>query len=199
MKKSDEKRQLILETAYRLFSANGFEKTSMSEVTAQVGGSKATIYNYFPSKEELFVECMFGVAEGYLEGIFSHLHNPTAALAKALQRFGEDVLRLVCSPDMVAAQRLMIAEAGRSGIGRMFYEKIMSRQEQVAEFMAAAMSAGKLRKATPMLAAMQFRALLEAEILEPLLLCVDDEVPGERAIKQAATHAVDAFMRAYAP
>ena len=50
MKKRDTKRQAILDTAYRLFRAQGFDKTSVSEITAQVGGSKATIYSHFPSK-----------------------------------------------------------------------------------------------------------------------------------------------------
>ena len=56
--KSNIKRQAILETAYRLFRTQGFDKTSMTEITTQVGGSKATVYSHFPSKEELFVECM---------------------------------------------------------------------------------------------------------------------------------------------
>ena len=37
----------------------GYERTSMSEIAARLGGSKATLYSYFPSKEELF----FGVVQ----------------------------------------------------------------------------------------------------------------------------------------
>ena len=68
LKKSDSKRQAILDTAYRLFRTQGFDKTSVSEITAEVGGSKATIYNHFPSKEELFVECMLAAAKNYMAG-----------------------------------------------------------------------------------------------------------------------------------
>ena len=53
MKKRDAKRQAILDTAYRLFRTQGFDRTSVSQITAEVGGSKATIYSHFPSKEEL--------------------------------------------------------------------------------------------------------------------------------------------------
>ena len=73
MKKSDIKRQAILDTAYRLFRTQGFDKTSVSEITAEVGGSKATIYSHFPSKEELFVECMLAAAENYMAGTLKHL------------------------------------------------------------------------------------------------------------------------------
>ena len=38
MKKSDSKRQAILDTALRLFRTQGFDKTSVSEITAAVGG-----------------------------------------------------------------------------------------------------------------------------------------------------------------
>ncbi|CAG1012445.1 partial putative HTH-type transcriptional regulator YvdT, partial [Anaerolineales bacterium] len=57
-KKSDTKRQHILAVAAEAFQEYGFERTSMSEICARVGGSKATLYNYFSSKDELFFEVM---------------------------------------------------------------------------------------------------------------------------------------------
>ncbi len=50
----DEKREAILRIAYQAFLTDGYAATSMSEIARQVGGSKATLYNYFCSKEELF-------------------------------------------------------------------------------------------------------------------------------------------------
>jgi AcrR family transcriptional regulator len=199
MKKSDEKRQLILDTAYRLFCSKGYDGTSMSEVTAEVGGSKATIYNYFPSKEELFVECMFGVAENYLDGVFAPLLNPKASLPGALNKFGENVLRLLCDPEILASRRLTIAEGGRSGIGKMLYGKLLAKQAELATILTTFMDAGQLRNADPDLAAAQLRALLEAEVFEPLLLQALDTPPNDRALKKAAARAVDTFLRAYAP
>jgi AcrR family transcriptional regulator len=197
--KTDEKRQLIIDTAYRLFRANGFEKTSMSEITTQVGGSKATLYNYFSSKEELFVECMFDIAENYLEGIFSHLQDEAENLGTALQGFGEDMIRLMCTPDVVAIRRLMIAEAGRAGVGKLFYEKIHSRQEEIAAFIGNAMDTGKLRRGDARLASDQLRALLETEIFEQYILYVRTTAPDDAEITALAERAVDAFLRAYAP
>jgi len=48
VKKSDIKRRAILDTAYRLFRAQGFDKTSIAEITALVGGSKAQLANLSP-------------------------------------------------------------------------------------------------------------------------------------------------------
>ena len=50
----------------------------MSEITAEVGGSKATIYSHFPSKEELFVECMMAAAENYMAGTLRHFGESSA-------------------------------------------------------------------------------------------------------------------------
>ena len=52
--KTEERRQAIIEVAREAFTAQGFENTSMAEIASRVGGSKATLYNYFSSKEELF-------------------------------------------------------------------------------------------------------------------------------------------------
>jgi hypothetical protein len=41
--------------------------------------------------------------------------------------------------------------------------------------------------------------MLEAEMLEPLLLQVREDSPDDRETARAARRAVDAFLRAYAP
>ncbi|HEX5363591.1 MAG TPA: TetR/AcrR family transcriptional regulator C-terminal domain-containing protein, partial [Gallionella sp.] len=69
----------------------------------------------------------------------------------------------------------------------------------LATILTTFMDAGQLRKADPDLAAAQLRALLEAEVFEPLLLQALDTPPNDRALKKAAARAVDTFLRAYAP
>lgn len=196
--KSDMKRQAILDAALALFREKGFEKTSVAEINGRAGGSKATIYRYFRSKEEIFVECMFSLAERYLEEPLGNLQGPTEDLVIALQAFGESFLRLVCSPEMVSLRRLMVAEAERAGIGKLFYEKLEQLRQQVAVFIANAMTEGRLHAGDADLAAVQLRALLEAELFEPLLLCVDDSRPNDEAIAEAAGRAVGSFLNAYA-
>lgn len=198
-KKSDEKRRVILDTAYRLFRHQGFDNTSMSQINAQVGGSKATIYSYFPSKEELFVECMTDIADRYMEEVFALLDNRESDWTVRLHIFGESFLRIVSSAEVVAVQRLMIAEAARSGVGKLFFLKLRSMRHYVSAFLAECMEAGLLRPADAGLAAEQLRALLEAEIVEPLLLCVNEAPPDEKTVMAAAHRAIATFLRAYAP
>jgi AcrR family transcriptional regulator len=198
MKKSASKRQAILATAYRLFRTRGFARTSIAEITAEVGGSKATVYGHFPSKEELFVECMLAAAKDYVSGTQGHLEASGVNPAVVLVGFGRGFLGFICSPEQLEVRRLMIAEAARSGTGKLFFDKISSLRSHVSAFMSACMASGTLRRDDPTLAADHLGALLEGEILEPLLLHVRD-TPGESEIALAAKRAVAAFLRAYAP
>ena len=199
VRKSDTKRRTILETAYRLFRTQGFDKTSMAEITAQVGGSKATVYSHFSSKEELFVECMMAALEDYMPGSLKHLDASRAHPRIALLNFGSSVLNFICSPEQLEVRRLIIAEAARSGTGKLFFDKIAALRAQLSAFLAACMAHGSLRRADPDLAAEQLGAMLEAEMLEPLLLQVREASPDEQETASAAGRAVDAFLRAYAP
>ena len=198
MKKSDSKRQAILDTAYALFRAQGFEKTSMAEISAQVGGSKAPIYSYFPSKEELFVECVMAALQNYMSETLKCL-EPGSDPARALVKFGVSVLRFICSAEQVEVRRMVIAEAVRSGTGKLFFDKLAELRAQVSAFLADCMASGTLRNDDPDLAADHLGALLEAEVLEPLLLHVREDAPDEDEIERAAERAISAFLRAYAP
>ena len=199
MSKSDIKRQAILENAYRLFRAQGFDGTSMADITSQVGGSKATLYSHFTSKEELFVECMMAALENYMSDTLKHLEVSRSDPEAALRNFGTSVLNFICSPEQVEVRRLMIAEAARSGTGKLFFDKLAALRSKISSFLDACMVSGLLRLDDPDLAADHLGALLEAEVLEPLLLNVREGALGEGETALAARRAVAAFLRAYAP
>ena len=57
---SDERRaerlEQILEGARRCFAENGYEGATVTKLEREIGLSRGAIFNYFPSKEDLFVE-----------------------------------------------------------------------------------------------------------------------------------------------
>jgi len=53
-RKKQQTRQLIADSARRLFAERGFEEVSVSEVARAADVSDATVFNYFPTKEDLF-------------------------------------------------------------------------------------------------------------------------------------------------
>lgn len=52
--KKEQTRQLIADTAWRLFADRGFDRVSVAEVAREAQVAVATVFNYFPSKEDLF-------------------------------------------------------------------------------------------------------------------------------------------------
>ena len=53
-RKKQQTRQLIADTARRLFAERGFEGVTVAEVARSADVSEATVFNYFPTKEDLF-------------------------------------------------------------------------------------------------------------------------------------------------
>ena len=197
--KTEAKRQAILEVAAQAFQELGFERTSMSEICARVGGSKATIYNYFASKEELFSEVMFLSTEAEFMVVHQALEASTDDVAESLQRFGERLLTFLYSPRIRAERHLAISESRRSELGRLVYERGVQRsQNLIAAFMARAMTQGQLRETDVRVVAQHFFGLLEAELLEPFLHQQLGEVGAEQ-IRAVTARAVAVFMAGYGP
>ena len=54
-----DKRAAILKTSAKLFGRDGYGRTSMAGVAASCGVSKALLYHYYQSKEELLFDILF--------------------------------------------------------------------------------------------------------------------------------------------
>jgi AcrR family transcriptional regulator len=94
----------------------------MSSIAARLGGSKGTLYNYFSSKEELFVAMVQDQCERN-HAILFDFDADGEDFIEALRRLGERFVRLMLSDDMLAMHRLVIAEAGRfPELGQALYE-----------------------------------------------------------------------------
>lgn len=196
--KCEARRQNIVEVASEVFREFGFEAASMSEIATRVGGSKATLYSYFSSKEELFVAVVRYFAETHMHEIFARL-DAQADLASTLQDFGERFLNQISQPEMLGFYRSLMAEAGKSDVGRLFYERgPLEGLQLLATFMQRAMALGKLREEDKTVAAQHFLSLLRAETLEQLQLGVLGSIPAAD-IAPIVTRAVGVFLRAYAP
>ncbi|MGJ7542394.1 TetR/AcrR family transcriptional regulator [Variovorax sp. LT1R16] len=197
--KTEAKREAIVQVASEVFRELGFEGASMVEIAARVGGSRATIYGYFSSKEELFVAVTHDMAKTHFEPIFAALeHESDGDLTQVLQRFGEKALAVVCSQEAIQARRAVIAESGRSDIGRLFYEGGPHKGlTEVAAFLKLQINKGRLRKVDPLVAAHHLMALLESETVTPCLLGI--EGPRTRKeLREATQRALQVFLGGYA-
>jgi AcrR family transcriptional regulator len=183
--KTESKRQAIIQAATEVFREVGFDRASMSDIRERIGGSKATLYNYFPSKEKLFFEVMHHAKEVELEAITSQLDADADDLKRELVRFGQKFMTVLYSADAI------------SDIGKLSFEQgMVPIEKQVAEFLRKVMKCGALRTADPKIAAIHLLSLLESEFLQRVLLGVIDSVKPE-ALNGAVRRAVDVFLSGY--
>lgn len=195
--KSESRRQIILDAAFQVFLECGFSAASMSEISARVGGSKATLYSYFSSKEELFVAVIRRFAEEQFADLIGMLDANTD-LAQAIERFGVCFITLTSQPELILIHRNVMSEAGHSDIGRLFYAK--GPQEMLTEvgaFLQRCMDDGKLRKGNSHVAAQHLIGLLCSEMRDAIMLGVID-TPEPARIEAASHRATEVFLRGYA-
>lgn len=195
--KSETRRQAIVDVAREVFQDCGFESASMSQIAAHLGGSKATLYSYFNSKEELFAEVTHQFAADHFHEIFATL-DANAEVTPTLQSFGQRFLNLICRADLLAAHRNLFAEANKSEIGKIFYERgPLCGLKMISSYLEQCMALGKFRASDPFVGAQQLIALLKAEIFDKLLFGLDTQLTSED-LALRAQRAVDTFVRAYA-
>lgn len=196
-KKTEARRKAILAAAREVFQETGYEAASMSEIAVRVGGSKATLYNYFSSKEEILLAVMLDYGEEHAHDIFALLTESSDNLGADLVRFGIAYLKLITSEQALAFLRLAIAEGVRSNIGRRFYELGPKAvwSDRIATFFRAEIAKGILRAADPETMAMHLQGLYAVDMLRTLIVGtgqISDEEAAHKAVAVA-----DVFMRAY--
>ena len=99
-----ERRQKILSAAAELFGANPYDSVQMRDVAARAEVGKPTLYRYFPSKEELFLE-VFKSGLDQLEAEVAVILKDQDRPGRAMERLLEALLGTLGG--QVAALRLL--------------------------------------------------------------------------------------------
>jgi AcrR family transcriptional regulator len=196
--KSAEKRREIVRVAARAFEELGYERTSMLAIAERMRGSKQTLYNYFPSKEDLLRAVLDQDVTEVAEHAMAEFLGEKN-LRKALVRLGIVFLEGQLAPTAIANVRIVATQPADSNIGEEFYENVLRPAwQRTAAAFRALMDEGKLRKADPWLAAMHWKGLVLLDLFERRLLGAVRTVDAQE-IEAAAKLAADAFLRIYAP
>ena len=197
--KTEAKRRAILDAARAVFSEHGFERASMSQIAERVGGSKATLYSYFPSKDDLFVAFIREAAAEEAAHATEDLES-APSLAEGLRRFGQWRLKTTLTPAGLSTRQMAWSDAGRDALTRLLgdMDERSSTWGRIAAQLEKAMDRGELRRADPWTCAQHFRGLLETDISDRAFFGFPS--PATPALmRKAVEDAVDVFLRAYAP
>jgi AcrR family transcriptional regulator len=84
-RKKQRTRELIADTARRLFAERGFDAVPVSQIAREAEVSEATVFNYFPTKEDLF----YSRLESFEEELLSNIRDrqPGESVIRAFGRF----------------------------------------------------------------------------------------------------------------
>lgn len=124
------RREEILDAARRCFARHGYEGATVARLEEETGLSRGAIFNYFPTKEALFValveadQARFGriwLDEGYDEAVRAIVAEDPAWLGVYL----ESVRRLRTDPDFARRRQ----EAG-AALSRAVEEALAKAQER---------------------------------------------------------------------
>lgn len=113
-----EKLESILDTARKMFGRYGIHKTNLSEIARLAGVAKATIYNYFESKDQVYLEVLQREADDILNKIEAVVERVSSPIEK-LRTF------------VHAKFRSMKEAVNILNLGREETYKVMSRTDRI--------------------------------------------------------------------
>jgi AcrR family transcriptional regulator len=151
-RKKAETRLAISDVATRLFIERGFESVTVAEVAEAANVSVNTVFNYFPSKEELFFDRGREVRSATSRAIRARKHGESAVaalrrdfrktmkgeggrlFAQRVRPFVETIER---SPALQARARLLIEESEHELVDTLIEETRAARDDATARAVAA--------------------------------------------------------------
>jgi AcrR family transcriptional regulator len=126
----------ILEAATEIFLRVGYEHASIDAILERSGGSKSTLYAYFPTKEDLFRSVIDSAVANSDVGAGLDL---CANARVVLTEFGVSRQRIVLSPRHRAVAGLVVAERERfPDLAQIYWERGPQKtQRQLVTYLEA--------------------------------------------------------------
>ncbi|GMA14567.1 TetR/AcrR family transcriptional regulator [Deinococcus metallilatus] len=179
--RADTKSRVIRQAARTLFLAQGFAATTLDQVAAQAGVSKATIYARYRQKEEILGDVLTDLLEEWeAPQVQLPEMRSLAELRSALLTLASQNTRHLMQPDVLRLVRMLIAEMNtQPELGELFVQAVpQPLLAQTAALLQRAETAGLLRLPDPHLAARSFVGPLMSFVVLNGLLARQPQPPS---------------------
>lgn len=194
---TDRKRDAIIQAAIAEFRANGFEATSVDKVAARAEVSKRTLYNHFPSKDELFAAILHILWESSASQL-ARAYEPARPVRDQLLELLQGKLAMMADDSFLALARVAIA-AGLNSPERAqeIVARIGEKDGGLVEWMRAAQKAGALKPGDAAQAVKQLESLVKGAAFWPQV-AMGQPVLTAPAQKKLAVATADLFLAFHA-
>ncbi|MEN9865242.1 MAG: hypothetical protein RL748_832 [Pseudomonadota bacterium] len=196
-KLTERKREAIMQAAIAEFRDHGFDATSMDKIAAQAQVSKRTVYNHFPSKDDLFAAILLQLWDCSAP-LADLSYAPNQALRPQLLALLQQKMQMLCDANFIALARVAIASTIHSPErAQAMVAKFGEREEGVLRWIRAAQQDGKLKQVEPAFAAHLLQGQIKAFAFWPQITMGKEALePGMQA--QVLESAVDMFLGYFA-
>ncbi len=191
-------RDAIIAVATKLFMAQGLRATTMEEIARSLNISKLTLYSRFPSKDELFAAVITAKCQHHFpEFLFNGLSE--RPVSEVLYSIAEGLMHLLLSDDVMAMERMLIAEAeSQPHLIQLFYTTGPKRmKELIASQMAYWHRHRQLHVPDSVLATDLFCALIKGSDIVFQRSMGLAQKPSQRKITEYCRAAVDCFITSH--
>lgn len=194
-KRGEQRREAFLEAARAVFLDKGYAAASIDDVVRQVGGSKASVYQYFGSKEGLFGEMVEMQCSAMLADV-AFPERVDGDIERTLVELAQRAIRLFLKPERVRLHRAMIAAAEQfPELALRMYESGPQRGiATLATFFSRQHEAGVLHCPDAELAAIHFMNIVRSFPVFRVLLGLPP-MPKGRDLDDFIRDAVRTFLR----
>lgn len=194
---SERKREAILEAAIAQFREHGFQRASMDAIAAAAGVSKRTVYNHFPSKDELFAAILWQLWQRS-RALVALGYSAARPLREQLLELLEQKMRLMQDESFLSLTRVALAEMMHTPErARALVERLSEKEEGVAAWIRAAQADGRLRAVDPQYAAHLLQGQIKAFAFWPQLTMGQPPLDQTQQ-RQVLADCVDMFLAHFA-
>jgi AcrR family transcriptional regulator len=189
----DQRRERIIQVARSVFYEVGYAGASMSMISSRLGGSKATLYAYFNSKEDLF-EAIIREQCQQMADLFA-AHTGTDDLRTTLTVMGRELLTAVMSDEAIRTFQLVVEESYRNPqLAEMFHNVIQSQgRSNLTALLQTAHDKGQINAPNILEATMVLKSLIFGDCHFKRIMNLAVE-PTEAQRQRQVDLAVDIFM-----
>lgn len=190
---TDRKREAILQAAIIEFRTHGFEATSMDKIAASAEVSKRTVYNHFPSKDDLFAAILLQLWQNSASQR-EVVYRTDIPLRDQLIDLMQEKMQMLNDEHFIALARVAIAATIHApDRAQEMVAKLGEKEEGVTGWIRAAQADGKLKPADPAFAAHLLQGQLKTFAFWPQITM--GQAPLDKATQvQIVEAAVDMFL-----